>query len=83
VRPNYRAKAHILEILAEHEHPVPERYVMLAFSVEFRIKITFSELRDALSELEETKHIIGVHSRDGTILWGISDLGTARRLERV
>ena len=76
-------QAAILEILAEHEHPVPERYVMLAFSVEFRIKITFSELRDALSKLEGRKHIIGIRSRDGTVLWGISDLDSARRLERV
>ena len=76
-------EAAILEILAEHEYPVPERYVMLAFSVEFRVKITFTDLREALRKLEETKHIIGIHGHDGTILWGISDLGRLRRLELI
>jgi hypothetical protein len=70
--------AAILEILTERDgEPVPERYILLALSVEYRIKVTFSELRDRLSKLDETKHIIGVRSRDETVVWGISALGKA------
>jgi hypothetical protein len=70
-------KAAILEVLAERDDPVPERYIMLTLSVEYRAKITFSELREAMSNLEETKYIMGVRSRDETIVWAISDLGKA------
>ena len=75
-------EAAILEILAERDNlaPAPERYVMLALTVEFRIKVTFTELRDALSKLDESRHIVGMHG-DGTVLWRISDLGRLRLAE--
>jgi hypothetical protein len=70
-------KAAILSILAEKDAPAPEAYVMLALSVEYRAKVTFTEVRASLSKLEETKHIIGVRSHDETVVWVISDVGKA------
>ena len=73
--------AAVLEILSDHGTPSPERYVMLALTVEYRIKTSYTELRECLRKLEETKHIVSIRSSDSIVVWSISDLGRTVLLE--
>jgi hypothetical protein len=68
-------KAAILETLSERDEPVPERYIKLALAVQYGIKVTLSDLKDALSKLEATKLIAGTSDHDDVIFWDISPAG--------
>jgi len=67
--------AAVLDVLQEHAHPAPERYIMLALAVSFRLKPTFTELRESLSRLEERQQLVGLRSHDSILLWSITDMG--------
>jgi hypothetical protein len=60
---------------------VPEKYVILALAVELGIKVTFSEIREALPKLEETKYVISIRRDDSQVLWSASELGKSKLAE--
>jgi hypothetical protein len=69
-------KSAILQILKDREdEPAPERYVMLALNVQFRIKPTWTELRSAMKDLDESRLLIGSTDEDKTVLWSLSTKG--------
>jgi hypothetical protein len=69
-------KAAILQILKDRdEEPAPEKYVMLALNVHYRIKPTWSELRSAMKELDESRLLVGLTEEDKTVLWSLSTKG--------
>jgi len=69
-------KSAILQILKDRdEEPAPEKYVMLALNVQFRIKPSWSELRSAMKDLDQSRLLIGLTEEDNTVLWSLSTKG--------
>jgi hypothetical protein len=69
-------KAAILQILKDRdEDPAPEKYLMLALNVQYRIKPSWSELRSAMKDMDESRLLIGLTEDDKTVLWSLSTKG--------
>jgi hypothetical protein len=74
-------KAAILQILKDRDdEPSPEKYIMLALSVQYRIKTSYSELRASIKDMDEKGLLIGVHSDDNILVWGLSTKGKHKAL---
>lgn len=65
----------VLKILADHDGLVTEKYVAVALAVEFGLKVTYSEVRDVLAKLDESKYLVSVRRNDGVVLWSVTGLG--------
>jgi hypothetical protein len=65
----------MLQVLADHGQLAPDRFIVLALSVEFGIKASFSEVREMLSKLEEKKHVVSIRRDDAELLWSVTELG--------
>lgn len=74
MRPDILSAA-ILQVLADHGQLATERYVALALAVAFNLKVSYSEIREALGKLEERKHVISVRRDDSELVWSASELG--------
>ena len=69
-------KAAILQILKDRDdEPAPEKYVMLALNVQYRIKPSWSELRSAMKDMDESRLLIGLTEEDNAVLWSLSTKG--------
>jgi hypothetical protein len=74
-------EAAILQILKDRDdEPSPEKYVMLALNVHYRIKPSWSELRSAMKDLDESRFLIGLTDEDKTVLWSLSTKGQHKAL---
>ena len=58
----------------------PEKYVMLALNVQFRIKSTWTELRSALKDMDEKGFLIASRPEDEDVVWGLSTRGKHKAL---
>jgi hypothetical protein len=71
----------ILQILKDRvDEPAPEKYVMLALNVHYRIRPSWSELRSAMKDLDESRFLIGLTDDDKTVLWSLSTKGKHKAL---
>jgi len=69
-------KSAILQILKDRdEEPAPEKYVMLALNVHYRIKPTWSELRSTIKDMDDSRLLIGLTEDDKIVLWSLSTKG--------
>lgn len=74
-------KAAVIQILKDRDdEPAPEKYVMLALNVQYRIKATYSELRAAIKDIDEKGFLVGIHTDDDILVWGLSTKGKHRAL---
>jgi len=74
-------KGAILQILKERDdEPAPEKYLMLALNVQYRINPTWTELRSALKDMDEKGLLIGVRPDDDDVVWGLSTKGKHKAL---
>jgi hypothetical protein len=74
-------RAAILQILKDRDdEPAPEKYMMLALTVQYRIKPTYSELRAVIKDMDEKGFLVGVHSDDDILVWGLSTKGKHKAL---
>ena len=74
-------KSAVLQILKDRaDEPAPEKYIMLALSVQYRIKVTYSELRSAMKDMDEKDLLVGVHIDDDIVVWGLSAKGKHKAL---
>ncbi|MEW6156559.1 MAG: hypothetical protein AB1813_03965 [Verrucomicrobiota bacterium] len=71
----------VLETLKDIGYPVPERTVMLTLSAVLDLRVTYTELREILQELEEARCVLGIRGDDGTVKWSITDEGRGHLLE--
>lgn len=73
-------RAAVIKILKDREDdPAPDKYIMLALNVHYRIKPTFSELRSTMKDLDENGLLIGIHD-DEVLVWGLSVKGKQKAL---
>jgi len=69
-------KAAVLQILKERDdEPAPEKYLMLAVNVQYRMKPTWTELRSALKDMDEKGLLVGTRPDDADVVWGLSTKG--------
>jgi hypothetical protein len=57
------------------DEPAPEKYLMLALNVQYRIKATWSELRSALKDMDEKRLLVGIRPDDEDVVWRLSTKG--------
>jgi hypothetical protein len=74
-------RAALLQILKERDdEPAPEKYLMLALNVQYRIKPTWTELRSALKDMDEKGLLVGDRPDDDEVVWGLSTKGKHKAL---
>jgi hypothetical protein len=74
-------RAAILEILKERDdEPSPEKYLMLALNVQYRIKPTWTELRSVIKDMDEKRLLVGIRTDDDDVVWGLSTTGKHKAL---
>ena len=67
--------AAVLKTLADHDQLVTDHYVVLALAVDYGLKVHYTEVRDALSKLEEKRHVVSVRRNDEIVVWSATGLG--------